>query len=148
MTDKSSGTAHDHQKTKVFISYSRVDLGFAKRILTALEVRNFDVLIDVSGIEPSEKWWQRIKQMITQADTVIFILSPEAVSSKVCNDEVEFAVSLNKRFVPIVCRSVRASDVPEPLRELNWIFSDEPQRFDQSAMQLINALETDIEWIR
>jgi hypothetical protein len=148
MTDELPGSADAQRKTKFFISYSRVDLEFAKRIVAALEERRFEVLIDVSSIEPSEKWWQRIKQMITQADTVVFVLSPEAVASKVCKDEVEFAVSLNKRFVPIVCRSVRTSDVPEALQQLNWIFSDDPQRFDQSVIQLINALERDIEWIR
>src|ERR1700728_2723762 len=148
MTDKLRESADDQRKTKIFISYSRVDLEFAKRIVAALEERRFELLIDVSGIEPSEKWWQRIKQMITQADTVVFVLSPEAVASKVCGEEVELAASLNKRLVPIVWRRVGESDVPKALRELNWIFFDDAQRFDQGIVQLVKALETDIHWIR
>jgi hypothetical protein len=131
MTDELAGSTDDRRKTRVFISYSRVDLEFALRIVAALEMQRFEVLIDVSSIEPSEKWWQRIKDMITQADTIVFVLSPEAVASKVCEDEVEFAASLNKRFVPIVCRRVDANPVPETLRELNWLLFDDPQRFDQ-----------------
>jgi formylglycine-generating enzyme required for sulfatase activity len=148
MTDQLAGSVDDRRKTRVFISYSRVDLEFALRIVAALEAQRFEVLIDVSSIEPSEKWWQRIKDMITQADTLVFVLSPEAVASKVCEDEVEFAASLNKRFVPIVCRRVDASDVPETLRELNWLLFDDPQRFDQSVIQLTNTLQSDVRWLR
>src|SRR6202034_3547341 len=80
--------------------------------------------------------------------TVVFVLSPEAVASKVCGEEVEFGVSLDKRLVPIVYRRVGESDVPQALRELNWIFFDDSQGFDERVVQLVKALETDIQWIR
>jgi hypothetical protein len=148
MTNGALETARMAPKAKVFISYSRADLDFAKRIVAALNERGFEVLIDLSGIEPSEKWWKRIKELITQADTAVFVLSPEAIASKVCKEEVEFAGSLNKRFVPIVCGRVSAGDVPQELRELNWIFFDDPPLFGERMDQLTKALETDIEWIR
>jgi TIR domain/WD domain, G-beta repeat len=148
MIDGVPETALMAPKIKVFISYSRADRDFAKDIVAALIERGFEVLIDVSGIEPSEKWWKRIKELITQADTVIFILSPDAIASKVCKEEVEFAGALNKRFVPIVCRPVSAADAPQELRELNWIFFDDPPLFGERVNQLAKTLETDIEWIR
>jgi hypothetical protein len=40
------------------------------------------------------------------------------------------------------------SAVPEPLRRLNFIFFHDPDRYDFSAEQLAQALETDIGWIR
>jgi hypothetical protein len=62
--------------------------------------------------------------------------------------EVAFAASLNKRFAPIVCRRVDDKTVPGSLAKLNFIFFDDPARFEQSADRLAEALNTDISWIR
>jgi len=55
---------------------------------------------------------------------------------------------LNKRFAPIVYRLVEDKGVPEELAKLNFIFFDDPARFEQSADKLADALNTDIAWIR
>ena len=47
-----------------------------------------------------------------RADTVVFVLSPDAVASDVALKEVAHAASLNKRFAPIVCRRVEDGAVP------------------------------------
>src|SRR5262249_17997687 len=47
-----------------------------------------------------------------------------------------------------VCRRVADAAVPEPLRRLNFIFFDDPGRFEAAADQLAEALATDIGWIR
>ena len=62
--------------------------------------------------------------------------------------EVAHAASLNKRFAPIVCRPVEDGAVPEVLRRLNFIFFEDPARFDDSLSKLADALQTDIVWIR
>ncbi|HTV28135.1 MAG TPA: TIR domain-containing protein [Xanthobacteraceae bacterium] len=133
---------------KIFISYSRRDLEFADRIEAALKVRGFDTLIDRSEIYALEDWWKRIEALITQADTIVFILSPDAVASDVCQSEVRFAASLNKRLAPIVYRRVDDKAVPAELGRLNYIFFDEPALFDESLERLAEALETDIAWVR
>jgi formylglycine-generating enzyme required for sulfatase activity len=135
-------------KTRVFISYSRKDMLFADKLEAALKVRGFDVLIDRQEIYAFEDWWKRIEALIGQADTVIFALSPDAVKSEVALKEVAYAASLNKRFAPIVCGRVEDTAVPEALRRLNFIFFDDPERFDTSTDRLTKALQTDIVWIR
>jgi WD40 repeat protein len=65
------------EKAKVFISYSRKDLAFADRLDTALRARGFEPLIDRSEIYAFEDWWKRIQALIAQADTIIFVLSPD-----------------------------------------------------------------------
>jgi formylglycine-generating enzyme required for sulfatase activity len=135
-------------KAKIFISYSRKNLSFADRLEAALKARGFEVLIDRTDIYAFEDWWKRIQSLIEQADTVVFILSPDAVASEVALKEVIYAASLNKRFAPIVCRRVENSAVPEALRRLNFIFFDDPDSFDASANKLAEALQTDIGWIR
>jgi hypothetical protein len=135
-------------KAKVFISYSRKDTAFADRLEIALRVRGFEVFIDRHEISALEEWWKRIETLITQADTVVFVLSPDSVASKFALKEVDFAASLNKRFAPIVYRRVDKEAVPEALAKLNYIFFDDETRFEGSADTLARALRTDIAWIR
>src|SRR5271156_5190908 len=111
-------------KAKIFMSYSRKDMAFADQLEGALKGRGFEVLIDRQEIYAFEDWWKRIQILIGQSDTVIFVLSPDAVKSDVALKEVSYAASLNKRFAPIVCRPTEDSSVPEPLRRLNFIFFD------------------------
>jgi WD40 repeat protein len=135
-------------KARIFISYSRKDLAFADRLEAALKTRGFEPLIDRTEIYAFEDWWKRIEALIGKADTVVFVLSPDAITSDVALKEVAHAASLNKRFAPIVCRRVEEGMVPEALRRLNFIFFDDPGRFEASADQLAEALQTDIGWIR
>jgi hypothetical protein len=85
---------------------------------------------------------------IGRADTIVFVLSPDAVTSDIALKELAHAAALNKRFAPIVARRVEAATVPEALRRLNFIFFDDPERFEDSADRLAQALQTDIGWIR
>ena len=135
-------------KAKVFISYSRKDMAFADRLEVTLKTRGFSATIDRSEIYAFEEWWKRIETLITQADTVVFVLSPDSVASEVALKEVAFAASLNKRFAPIVCRRVDDRAVPEALAKFNFIFLDDEARFEESADRLAQALYTDIAWIR
>jgi tetratricopeptide (TPR) repeat protein len=135
-------------KAKVFISYSRKDIDFADRLDGALRARGFEPLIDRTDIYAFERWWERIEALIRRADTVVFVLSPDAVASDVALKEVEFAASLNKRFAPVVWRRVDDKSIPETLAKLNFIFFDDEAAFEQRAGQLAEALNTDIGWIR
>ena len=135
-------------KSRIFISYSRSDLAFADQLEAALKARGFEPLIDRTEIYAFEDWWKRIEALISQADTVVFILSPDLVVSEVALKEVACAAELHKRFAPIVCRRVADAATPEALRRLNFIFFDDPTRFEANAGQLAEALKTDIGWIR
>src|ERR1700692_269918 len=147
--DAKAEAAHETEtKARIFISYSRKDMAFADRLETALKARGFDTLIDRTEIYAFEDWWKRIEALIGRADTVVFVLSPDAVSSDVALKEVTHAASLNKRFAPIVCRRVEDRAIPEALQRLNFIFFDDPARFDVAADQLAEALQTDIGWVR
>src|SRR5277367_3925981 len=135
-------------KAKVFISYSRRDMAFVDRLEPALKARGFEPLVDRTEIYAFEDWWKRLQALITQADTIVFVLSPDSVASHEALKEVEYATSLNKRFAPIVCRRVAEDATPEALRRLNFIFFDDPAQFEASADRLAEALQTDIGWIR
>src|ERR1700730_1196721 len=139
----------DQPRAKVFISYSRKDMAFADRLDAALKARGFEPLIDRTDIYAFEEWWKRVEALIGRADTVVFVLSPDAVRPEsIARKEVAFAASLNKRFAPIVFRPVEDKLVPEQLAKLNFIFFDDDGQFEQSADKLAEALNTDIGWVR
>src|SRR5258705_7838208 len=135
-------------KGKVFISYSRKDIAFADRIVAALQARAFEPQIDRTEIYAFEDWWKRVEALIIGADTIVFVLSPDALASDVCRREVTFAASLNKRFAPIVCRLVDDKAIPEGLAALNFVFFTDETRFEEGADRLADALSTDIDWVR
>src|ERR1700730_8089421 len=147
-SDAAGRKSEDQSKARVFISYSRKDIEFADLREAALTARGFEPLIDRADIYAFEEWWERIEALIARADTVVFVLSPDAVASEVALREVAFAASLNKRFAPIVYRRVGDKELPEALRRLNFIFFDELEQFDTNADRLAEALNTDVGWIR
>jgi tetratricopeptide (TPR) repeat protein len=132
----------------VFISYSRKDKGFVRRLDEALKSRKREAWIDWEGIRPTEEFMQAIYAAIEAADTFIFVLTPDSITSAVCRREIAHAAEHNKRMVPIVQREVDTANVPEALAKLNWIFCRDGDDFEKAADTLIQALDTDLEWVR
>ena len=139
---------------KVFISYSRQDMALVDRLQTALSSRGIKTFVDRNDIEKGEAWWARISQLITEADTIVFVLSPSSVDSQVCADEIAFAERLNKRLIPIVVRDLNGRNVPLALARLNYIWfienvsTNASGDFEPACNDLVRALENNLPWIR
>jgi WD40 repeat protein len=89
---------------------------------------------------------QEIWAGIEAAQAFVFVISPDSVSSPVCQQEVAHAVSHHKRIIPVVCRDVEVKAVPEALAKLNWIFLRERDDFEPTVDRLIEAIDTDLDW--
>jgi hypothetical protein len=135
-------------KLKVFVSYSRKDSAFAEELVPGLELCGFDAYLDREDIAPGEPWEERLGRLIRDADTVVFVISPNSIASKHCEWEVAETVKLSKRLVPVVWQVVPDADVPEQLRRLNYIFFTEDRSFTKSLGDLASALRVDLGWIR
>jgi hypothetical protein len=143
----------DKGKLRVFISYSRDDLYFANQLDTALDAWGFECVIDRQGISGGEDWKRRLGDLISEADTVVFVLSPASASSAICAWEVEEAARLGKRILPVNCRPLEGASPPSRLRDLNYVFFyAEPKvsdsGFGTGLASLIAALNTDFDWLR
>jgi TIR domain len=103
---------------RVFISYSRKDEDFAQELLGGLQIIGFDPFLDKHDIAPGEDWEARLGRLIEAADTVVFVISPDAVASERCAWEVERTEALKKRLLPIVFRHVEEALVPPRLKRL------------------------------
>ena len=143
----------DGAELRVFISYSRNDVAFAEQLASALNLYGFECLIDHHSISGGEEWKQRLGNLISEADTIIFVLSPDSAGSEICAWEVEEALRLNKRIIPINCRPLEDTRPPSRLRDLNYIlFHLDPKTpgsgFGTGLASLVTALNTDFAWLR
>jgi TPR repeat protein len=145
--------APDRGKLRVFISYSRDDLKFADQLDAALNACGFECSIDRQGISGGEDWKRRLGDLIRDADTVVFVLSPSSARSEVCAWEVEEAARLHKRIFPVNCRPLEGASPPQRLRDLNYVFFYEDAKVSDSGFgtglnNLVAALNTDFDWLR
>src|SRR5512144_1087815 len=97
---------------KVFVSYSRKDIEFAKRLTSELQKSDLDFWIDWEGIPPTVDWWNEIEKGIEEADAFLFLISPDSAKSKVCEREIEAAAKNGKRLIPVVVRDIKGDEAP------------------------------------
>ena len=138
------GDQGEPRPQEVFISYSRKDKDFVRRLDDALQSRDRKAWVDWQDIRPAEEFMQAIYVAIEGADTFVFVLTPDSVASVPCRHEIAHAAANNKRMVPIVAREVNTDTVPEALAKLNWIFYCRHDGFEQATDKLISALDTDL----
>src|SRR6266511_1320471 len=125
------------EKLKVFISYSRRDsAAFADDLMAGLEAAGFAPFLDRHDIAAGEDWEARLGGLIAQSDTVVFVVSPEAVKSPRCTWEVDRTIELSKRLLPVTFKRVPEHDIPEKLRRLQFIPFDTEARFARPLLQL------------
>ena len=109
--------------TDVFISYSRKDKAFVQVLNQALVESQYDAWVDWEDIPPAANWWQEIERGIEAANTFIFVISPDAISSRICSDEIAHAARCCKRMIPIVYRDGFDTDkAHSAVNEYNWLF--------------------------
>jgi WD40 repeat protein len=138
----------------VFISYSRQrESEFVDRLTAALTERGQEVWVDRSDIFPSSAWRPELEQAILEAHAFVFVISPESVSSEYCLAELDHAISLGKRIVPLLARETAIDTIPPTVAALHFLsFTDfqdpatvDRQRFEQQVDRLVEVLSTDVE---
>lgn len=127
---------------ETFISYSRKDSQFLEILHNRLKEENIDPWVDKHDIPSAALWKQEIFVAIQFCHNFVYVLSPDSLTSQYCNDELDHALSMNKRLIPIVCRPFDHSDVREAVSELNYIFFNED--FEQGFKNLLNLLDSPI----
>ncbi|NET35192.1 MAG: TIR domain-containing protein [Cyanothece sp. SIO1E1] len=132
----------------LFISYSRRNQEFVRRLHQALAQARQNVWIDWEDIPPTAEWRQEIYQGIEAAHNFVFVISPDSVESAVAQEELAHAIQCCKRLVPIVWQEANSKAVHPELAKLNWIFFREQDQFDIALQKLIEAIETDLVYVK
>jgi WD40 repeat protein len=129
----------------VFVSYSRRDSEFVRRLADSVAGHGKDVWIDTDGIADTEVFPKAIKRAIEQSDSFLFVITPASVASSYCENEVEYARVLQKRIVPVLRDPVADGELPEQIRDRNWIPFTDGDDFETAVGRLVSALDTDLE---
>lgn len=134
--------------TEAFISYSRRDQAFVRQLVQQLQEQSRHPWVDWDGIYKGEDWWQAIQRGIENAHTFIFVITPDSVESKVCRDEIEYAVQCNKRLLPIVRREgFDKAAVHRAIASHNWLYFRETDDPAAALQELMATLDRDLEYI-
>lgn len=103
---------------KIFISYSRKDIDFVRKLAGDLEKANYDVWWDITDLRGGDEWVTRIAAAIEASETIIVVLSPNSYQSEWVRKEYTQAIGLHKRIIPIM---FTPSPVPFALNTINYV---------------------------
>jgi len=134
--------------TDIFISYCRRDKEFVKVLTNCFEACNRSYWVDWQDILPLSEWRQDIRQGILESNNFLFVMSPASLDSKECLKELDYAISVNKRLIPILCQKTSGCKVPAALADINWISFIGDNGFDQSFQELLLAFDRDLDYVK
>lgn len=126
---------------KTFISYSRKDLKFAKRLLNALHNRGLDPWFDFEDLQPAQAWHSGLLLGVQLADNFLCLISPDFAESQYCKEELESALRHEKRLIPVLRRDTSPHLLQPALRELQWIFSRAEDDFELAVTKIVQVIE-------
>jgi len=135
----------------VFLSYAREDQPFARRLHDALAAAGRDPAWDQDhAVVPfSAPYEAEIATAIAGSEKFIFVISPDSLDSQPCATELGVAVESNKQIIPLLRRPARKDQpIAQAVAERNWIFFDDDARFEDSMRELLETLDTDLDWVK
>ena len=119
---------------RIFVSYARVDKPYCIQIVDLLNLH--EVWYD-QRLYAGQGWWKEILRRLDWCEAFVFLLSPDAVNSKYCIDELELALSLGRYIIPVLIHP--DTEIPEVLSETQ--FADLSKGLTtQSVQDLLNAI--------
>ncbi|NEP62539.1 MAG: TIR domain-containing protein [Symploca sp. SIO2G7] len=136
--------------TQVFLSYAQpADRSTMEQLRRSLMRECFTVWTNTTDIQTAEDFEDAINRGIEQADNFIYLLSPDSLTSKSCQQELNYALSLNKRIIPVLVRECDLKQMPKTLGSLQYIdltdnLKAEDYYLDES--QLLKILRQDEEY--
>ena len=110
--------ADQKSKRQVFISYSRKDIKFARRLASDLKKAGFDVWWDISNLKGGDDWVRFIPAAIEDNYHFVVLLSPSSIHSEWVEKEYTHAIGKRKKIVPAM---IKPCEVPFALNTINYV---------------------------
>lgn len=103
---------------KIFISYSRKDTDFVRKLAGDLEKAGYDVWWDITDLQGGDDWVRAIPDAIASSQYVIVVLTPNSVESEWVKKEYTQALNLHKKIIPVMLAPTTA---PFALNTINFV---------------------------
>ena len=132
-------------KYDVFISYSRKDHKVVAEFVKHITDAGYTVWMDVDGIETGDEFKGKIVMAIKESESFLFFSSKASNNSKWTVKEVNVAVNLQKKIIPIKLDSVVYNDsLLFDLAGLDFIQYNGKNDMDVAIQKLMRSLEKNI----
>jgi CHASE2 domain-containing sensor protein len=102
--------------TQVFLSHAEEDGALMEQLRRLLLRRGITVWTSHTDIQTGDVFEAAIQRGIEQADTIVCLVSPAAVRSRYCQQEVDYALSLNKRIIPLLLEAIDLEQILPQVR--------------------------------
>ena len=103
---------------QIFISYSRKDMSFVRKLAGDLEKAGYDVWWGLTDLRGGDDWVRVIPAAIESSQHFIIVLSPNSIESEWVRKEYTQALSLRRKIIPIM---LAATGVPFALNTINYV---------------------------
>ena len=104
--------------SKIFISYSRKDMDFVRKLAGDLESAGYNAWWDITDLQGGDDWVNTIPEAISSSQFVIVVITPSSVESEWVRKEYTQALSLRKKIIPIM---LTPTSVPFALNTINFV---------------------------
>lgn len=94
---------HGKMSGHVFVSYSRQDQKYTRKLVDDLRQRGFEVWID-DRVDFGDQWWRTIVQAIRSCRSLVVVMTPDSEESEWVEREVQLALREGKPIFPVLLR--------------------------------------------
>lgn len=126
----------------VFVSYSRNDGDFARKLNEQLQINGRSTWFDQDSIAIGADFQKEIYKGIANSNNFVFLISQKSISSPYCADEVAYAVQQGKRIITLRLEKLE-NELPESLAAIQWIDAGKDKDFSGVFSQVIRTLDID-----
>jgi hypothetical protein len=125
-------------KVRIFITYAREDGAAVAQLGADLERSKRQVWID-RELTGGQAWWEEILQQIRACDLYVFALSASSLDSRPCLRELEYALALGRRLLPIKIGEVSIQQAPRVIADAQVV--DYVGRTPDGVLALRDAID-------
>ena len=108
----------EQKKRLTFISYSRMNKGFALKLTKELKEAGFYVWLDQLDIPTGSRWDDELEKALDECEIFMVILTPDSISSENVKDEIGYAIDHKKRILPVLLEDAK---IPLRLRRFQYV---------------------------
>jgi TIR domain len=126
-------------ETYAFISYSRKDEVFVRRLTDSLLGAGVKTWVDVENIPAGSNWQQVLEKALLQSSVLIYVASRHSRSSAWMEHELLAVLAEKTPVIPVVIDDVGASQLPVALSHLQW--ADFRGDYDRAFQTLLQGIQ-------